>query len=152
MTRRRRMTTSTSRKPRSGERISRYCLRGCCPLAVVLVSSVAPAAISAVFGSVLLYRYFVWSLCFVECFVVFFAVIFLLPLCLIIRYMYIYSEYIFFVYMLLSFVFVLHQTRNRKAFEDMGDAAQLRLRGFPQGRYIRIRFKALPAEFVTNFR
>lgn len=34
----------------------------------------------------------------------------------------------------------------------MGDAAQLRIRGFPQGRYVRIRFKALPAEFVTNFR
>lgn len=34
----------------------------------------------------------------------------------------------------------------------MGDAAQLRLKGFPQGRYVRIRFKALPAEFVTNFR
>lgn len=44
------------------------------------------------------------------------------------------------------------QTRNRKEFEDMGDAAQLRIRGFPQGRYVRIRFKALPAEFVTNFR
>lgn len=34
----------------------------------------------------------------------------------------------------------------------MGDAEQLRIRGFPQGRYVRIRFKALPAEFVTNFR
>ncbi|CAM9657263.1 unnamed protein product [Ectocarpus sp. 12 AP-2014] len=44
------------------------------------------------------------------------------------------------------------QTRNRKEFEDMGDAAQLRIRGFPQGRYVRIRFNALPAEFVTNFR
>ena len=44
------------------------------------------------------------------------------------------------------------KTRNRKEFEDMGDAAQLRIRGFPQGRYVRIRFKALPAEFVTNFR
>lgn len=34
----------------------------------------------------------------------------------------------------------------------MGEGAQLRLKGFPQGRYVRIRFNALPAEFVTTFR
>lgn len=54
-------------------------------------------------------------------------------------------------FVLAAFVFSW-QTRNRKEFEDEGEATRLKLAGFPQGRYVRIRFTALPAEFVVNFR